>query len=69
MACVSSHQLSALTPLTCFIVSKATLDIICATAFGYTSDSLHNPHNELAEAYDVLTSSQNGMAALVMRVE
>jgi hypothetical protein len=41
-------------------VSKATLDIICATAFGYTSDSLHNPHNELAEAYDVLTSSQNG---------
>ncbi|KAF8175771.1 cytochrome P450 [Pholiota molesta] len=41
-------------------LSKATLDIICATAFGYTSDSLHNPHNELAEAYDVLTSSQNG---------
>ncbi|KAF8203351.1 cytochrome P450 [Pholiota molesta] len=42
------------------IEGKATLDIICATAFGYTSDSLHNPHNELAEAYDVLTSSQNG---------
>ncbi len=42
-------------------VSKATLDIICSTAFGYTSDSLHNPHNELAEAYEVLTGSQNGM--------
>ncbi|KJA18896.1 hypothetical protein HYPSUDRAFT_69561 [Hypholoma sublateritium FD-334 SS-4] len=41
-------------------VSKAALDIICSTAFGYTSDSLHNPHNELAEAYEVLTGSQNG---------
>lgn len=41
-------------------VSKATLDIICETAFGYRSDSLHNPHNELAEAYDVLTSQQTG---------
>lgn len=42
-------------------VSKATLDIICSSAFGYTSDSLHNPHNELAEAYEVLTGSQNGV--------
>ncbi|KAF8152306.1 cytochrome P450 [Crassisporium funariophilum] len=40
--------------------SKATLDIICETAFGYKSDSLHNPHNELAEAYDTLTSLQTG---------
>lgn len=41
-------------------VSKATLDIICETAFGNRSDSLHNAHNELAEAYDTLTSLQNG---------
>ncbi|KAF9554234.1 cytochrome P450 [Agrocybe pediades] len=41
-------------------LSKVTLDIICETAFGYRSDSLHNPHNELAEAYDKLTSLQTG---------
>lgn len=41
-------------------LSKATLDIICETAFGYRSDSLHNAHNELAEAYDTLTSLQTG---------
>ncbi|CAA7269376.1 unnamed protein product [Cyclocybe aegerita] len=41
-------------------LAKATLDIICATAFGYTTDSLHNPHNELAEAYEKLTSLQTG---------
>ncbi|KAF5367336.1 hypothetical protein D9615_010281 [Tricholomella constricta] len=36
--------------------SKVTLDIICATAFGYKTDSLHNPHNELADAYERLLS-------------
>ena len=41
-------------------VSKVTLDIICLTAFGYDSDSLHNPSNELAEAYHDLISLQNG---------
>ncbi|PPQ78897.1 hypothetical protein CVT25_002385 [Psilocybe cyanescens] len=41
-------------------LSKVTLDIICETAFGYQSDSLHNPHNELAEAYENLTSLQTG---------
>ncbi|KAF8875065.1 cytochrome P450 [Infundibulicybe gibba] len=35
-------------------MSKVTLDIICETGFGYKSDSLHNPHNELAEAYEQL---------------
>ncbi|KDR66172.1 hypothetical protein GALMADRAFT_148080 [Galerina marginata CBS 339.88] len=41
-------------------LSKVTLDIICETAFGYQPDSLHNPHNELAEAYETLTSAQTG---------
>ncbi|SJL03999.1 related to Cytochrome P450 [Armillaria ostoyae] len=41
-------------------LSKATLDIICKTAFGYHTDSLHNPHNELAEAYEMLLSLQSG---------
>ncbi|KAI0093728.1 cytochrome P450 [Irpex rosettiformis] len=41
-------------------LSKVTLDIICLTAFGYVSDSLHSPHNELAEAYHDLLSLQNG---------
>ncbi|PBK99680.1 cytochrome P450 [Armillaria gallica] len=41
-------------------MSKATLDIICKTAFGYHTDSLHNPHNELAEAYEMLLSLQSG---------
>lgn len=42
------------------LVSKATLDIICETAFGYKTDSLHNPHNELAEAYEDLINLQSG---------
>jgi hypothetical protein len=42
------------------LVSKVTLDIICETAFGYKADSLHNPHNELAEAYELLLSLQSG---------
>ncbi|KAF9047074.1 cytochrome P450 [Hymenopellis radicata] len=41
-------------------LSKVTLDIICETAFGYRTDSLHNPHNELAEAYEHLLSLQSG---------
>ncbi|PPQ67620.1 hypothetical protein CVT26_006830 [Gymnopilus dilepis] len=41
-------------------LSKVTLDIICETAFGYQTDSLHNPDNELAEAYHKLTSLQTG---------
>jgi hypothetical protein len=43
-----------------FLVSKATLDIICETAFGYKADSLHNPENELAVAYERLLDLQNG---------
>lgn len=42
------------------LVSKVTLDIICETAFGYKADSLHNPHNELAEAYENLLNQQSG---------
>jgi hypothetical protein len=41
-------------------VSKATLDIICLTAFGYVADSLHTPNNELAEAYHDLLNLQSG---------
>ena len=43
-----------------FAVSKTALDIICLTAFGYKTDSLHNPHNELAEAYEELLNLQTG---------
>jgi len=42
-------------------VSKVTLDIICLSAFGYETDSLHNPHNELAEAYEELIRLQTGI--------
>jgi hypothetical protein len=41
-------------------VSKVTLDIICSTAFAYEADSLHDPHNELALAYEKLIDQQNG---------
>ena len=39
---------------------KITFDIICETEFGYKSDSLHNPENELAVAYDQLLHLQDG---------
>ncbi|KAJ7468513.1 cytochrome P450 [Mycena latifolia] len=41
-------------------VGKVTLDIICDTAFGYKTDSLHNPHNELAVAFEQLLELQSG---------
>jgi hypothetical protein len=41
-------------------VSKVTLDIICKTAFDYESDSLHNPYNELAQAYENMINLQSG---------
>ncbi|KAJ3575027.1 hypothetical protein NP233_g1369 [Leucocoprinus birnbaumii] len=41
-------------------MSKVTLDIICETGFGYKTDTLHNPHNELAVAYENLLSLQSG---------
>ncbi|KAI0688622.1 cytochrome P450 [Cytidiella melzeri] len=41
-------------------LSKATLDIICLAAFGYVTDSLHTPNNELADAYHDLLNLQNG---------
>ncbi|KAI0345150.1 cytochrome P450 [Trametopsis cervina] len=48
-------------------LSKVTLDIICLTAFGYETDCLHNPHNELAEAYHDLVGLQSGQnAALII---
>ncbi|KAF8906184.1 cytochrome P450 [Mucidula mucida] len=41
-------------------VGKVTLDIICSTAFGYSTDSLRNPHNELAQAYAGLVNVHSG---------
>ncbi|KDQ54866.1 hypothetical protein JAAARDRAFT_181568 [Jaapia argillacea MUCL 33604] len=41
-------------------MSKVTLDIICETAFGYKTNSLRDPHNELAEAYEHLIGLQSG---------
>ncbi|TDL20852.1 cytochrome P450 [Rickenella mellea] len=40
-------------------LSKATLDIICLAAFGYRTDALHNPDNELADAYHNLVNTQS----------
>jgi hypothetical protein len=37
-------------------VSKVTLDIISETAFGYKANSVLDPRNELAEAYEVLVN-------------
>ena len=51
-----SINLAFMTP----VVSKVTLDIICETAFGYKADSLHDPHNELAAAYEKLIALQSG---------
>lgn len=42
-------------------MSKVTLDIICETAFGYKVDTLHDPHNELAEAFEQLIGLQSGL--------
>ncbi|KIL62982.1 hypothetical protein M378DRAFT_128247 [Amanita muscaria Koide BX008] len=41
-------------------MSKATLDIICLTGFGYKADSVHNPHNVLADAYSLRSVAQSG---------
>ncbi|KAL0580962.1 hypothetical protein V5O48_001054 [Marasmius crinis-equi] len=38
---------------------KVTLDIICSTAFGYNSNCLRNPQDELAEAYEELVVLQS----------
>lgn len=41
-------------------VNKALLDIICLTAFGYDANCVNDPTNELASAYHMVTSMQNG---------
>nr|GAT53818.1 predicted protein [Mycena chlorophos] len=41
-------------------MGKVTLDIICETAFGYKTDCLHDPHNELAVAFEKLLDLQSG---------
>ncbi|KAJ7754983.1 cytochrome P450 [Mycena maculata] len=41
-------------------MGKVTLDIICDTAFGYETDCLHNPSNELAVAFEQLLDLQSG---------
>jgi hypothetical protein len=62
MECVTFIYSICVTVILSFSVSKVTLDIICITAFGYESDSLHNPHNELAQAYENLVNLQSGNA-------
>ncbi|KAF9446285.1 hypothetical protein P691DRAFT_761785 [Macrolepiota fuliginosa MF-IS2] len=42
-------------------MSKVTLDIICTTAFSYTTYALHDPHNDLAQAYERMIEFQNGV--------
>ena len=42
-------------------MSKVTLDIICDTAFGYKSEALTNPHNELTHSYEAILNLQSGM--------
>jgi hypothetical protein len=42
------------------LVGKVALDIICDTAFGYKVDSLHNPENELAVAFEKGANLQDG---------
>ena len=42
------------------VVSKVTLDIICATAFSYYPNALHDPNNELARAYERIIELQSG---------
>ncbi|KAF7967470.1 hypothetical protein HWV62_34115 [Athelia sp. TMB] len=46
-------------------MSKVALDIICIAAFDYKTDSLHNPHNELAEAYEEMISLQSEEGAII----
>ncbi|KAI0056520.1 cytochrome P450 [Artomyces pyxidatus] len=46
-------------------MSKVTLDIICDTAFGYHSNSLLNPNNELTEAYEDLIGLQDGVTLAI----
>ena len=48
-------------------MSKVTLDIICDAALGYDADSLHDPHNELAEAYEQLLT--NGLTVSCMYIQ
>ncbi|KAF9445293.1 cytochrome P450 [Macrolepiota fuliginosa MF-IS2] len=40
--------------------SKASLDIICSTAFSYYPDNIHNHHNELAYNFERVINLQNG---------
>lgn len=42
------------------LVGKVALDIICDTAFGYQVNSLQNPENELAVAFDKGANLQDG---------
>ncbi|KAF9441620.1 cytochrome P450 [Macrolepiota fuliginosa MF-IS2] len=42
-------------------MSKVTLDIICTTAFSYTTNALHDPHNDLAQAYERMIELQSGV--------
>lgn len=63
--CISTHVCySTKAYLFSSTVSKVTLDVICATAFGYHSDSVQSDDNELAEAYHDLLGLQSGASSL-----
>lgn len=48
-----------------YSASRISLDIICATAFDYYPDSVHQPDNELATAYRRLLGLQSGMSRVL----
>ncbi|KIJ40525.1 hypothetical protein M422DRAFT_256491 [Sphaerobolus stellatus SS14] len=49
-------------------ISKVTLDIICATAFGYHPDSVHKDDNELSSAYHGLINLQTGQNMVLFAI-
>lgn len=54
------HLHSCLNALHVALVRKLSFDIICESEFGLKIDSLHNPENELAVAYERLLRLQDG---------
>ncbi|KAJ3576433.1 hypothetical protein NP233_g446 [Leucocoprinus birnbaumii] len=43
-------------------MSKASLDMICSSAFSYDANALHNPHSELVVAFRNLEKLQGGLS-------
>lgn len=58
---------SCLNALHIVLVRRISFDIICETEFGLKIDSLHNPENELAVAYERLLRLQDGRFIEIVR--